>query len=142
MEHQPQIRVRKLTALAGVITNADQPGDTAICGDSPAVPVGQAVPAVDNGKEKGPEMPMFTSLSREASWLSAGLQGEVVLPGQPGFDEARRAFNLAADQEPAAVVFAAMPLGPLTDTVLRNYGPDLAQAGDEQWGTCGDEGRL
>jgi hypothetical protein len=46
------------------------------------------------------------SLSREASWLSAGLQGEVILPGQPGFDEARRAFNLAADQEPAAVVFA------------------------------------
>jgi hypothetical protein len=91
-------------------------------------------------------MSMFTSLSREASWLSAGLQGEVVLPGQPRFDEARRAFNLAADQEPAAVVFAesahdvvaavtfaagqgqqiaaqatghnAMPLGPLTDTIL------------------------
>jgi hypothetical protein len=115
-------------------------------------------------------MPMFTSLSREASWLSAGLQGKVVLPGQPRFDEARRAFNLAADQEPAAVVFAesaqnvvaavtlaagqgqqiaaqgtghnAMPLGPLTDTVLRNPGAELAQAGDEQRGTCGDEGRL
>jgi len=86
------------------------------------------------------------SLSRDASRLSAGLTGEVVLPGQPGFDDARQAFNLAADQEPAAVVFAgsardvaaaitfaadhglriaaqgtghnAMPLGPLTDTIL------------------------
>ena len=91
-------------------------------------------------------MSTFTSLSREASRLSAGLQGEVILPGQPRFDEARRAFNLAADQEPAAVVFAesahdvvaavtfaasqgqqiaaqgtghnAMPLGSLTDTIL------------------------
>ena len=86
------------------------------------------------------------SLSQDASRLSAGLTGEVVLPGQPRFDDARQAFNLAADQEPAAVVFAgsardvaaaitfaadhglriaaqgtghnAMPLGPLTDTIL------------------------
>src|SRR6476646_658452 len=91
-------------------------------------------------------MSMSTSLSREASRLSDGLQGEVVLPEQPRFDEARRAFNLAADQEPAAVVFAesvheivaavtfaarqgqqiaaqgtghnAMPLGSLIDTIL------------------------
>ena len=46
------------------------------------------------------------SLAQDASRLSAGLTGEVVLPGQPGFDDARQAFNLAADQEPAAVVFA------------------------------------
>ena len=86
------------------------------------------------------------SLSQDASRLSGGLTGEVVLPGQPGFDDARQAFNLAADQEPAAVVFAgsardvaaaitfaadhglriaaqgtghnAMPLGPLTGTIL------------------------
>ena len=86
------------------------------------------------------------SLSQDASRLSAGLTGEVVLPGQPGFDDARQAFNRAADQEPAAVVFAgsardvaaavtfaadhglriaaqgtghnAMPLGPLTGTIL------------------------
>jgi hypothetical protein len=86
------------------------------------------------------------SLAQDASRLSGGLTGEVVLPGQPGFDDARQAFNLAADQEPAAVVFAgsardvaaaitfaadhglriaaqgtghnAMPLGPLTDTIL------------------------
>ena len=65
-------------------------------------------------------MPMFTSLSREASRLSAGLQGQVILPGQPRFDEARRAFHLAAGQ-----------------------GQQIAaRAGDEQREARGDEGRL
>jgi hypothetical protein len=47
------------------------------------------------------------SMSREASWLSAGLQGEVVLPGQPRFNKADR---------PAR----------------SNPGPELPQARDEQ----------
>jgi FAD/FMN-containing dehydrogenase len=51
-------------------------------------------------------MSTFSSFSRQAGQLSDVLQGEVVLPGQHGFEEARRAFNLAADQQPAAVVFA------------------------------------
>jgi FAD/FMN-containing dehydrogenase len=91
-------------------------------------------------------MSMFPSLSWQAGQLSDVLQGEVVLPGQHGFEEARRVFNLTADQQPAAVVFAesaqdvvavvtlaadhgrrvapqgtghnAMPLGPLTNTIL------------------------
>jgi FAD/FMN-containing dehydrogenase len=91
-------------------------------------------------------MPTLSSLSREASRLWAGLQGEVILPGQPRYNEARQAFNPAADQEPAAVVFAesahdmvaavtfaagqgrqiaaqgsgrnAVPLRPLTETIL------------------------
>ena len=74
------------------------------------------------------------------------LVGQVVLPGDGRFDEARRAWNLAVDQRPAAVIFPesaaavaaalgyaarrglrvaaqgtghnAGPLGPLTDTVL------------------------
>jgi UDP-N-acetylenolpyruvoylglucosamine reductase len=46
------------------------------------------------------------SFSRQAGQLSDVLQGEVVLPRQRGFEEARQAFNRAADQEPAAVVFA------------------------------------
>ena len=86
------------------------------------------------------------SPSSQASRLSAELRGELVLPRQQRFDEARLAFNLAADQRPAAVVFAesahdvaaavrfaadggqqiaaqgtghnAMPLGPLADTIL------------------------
>ena len=95
-------------------------------------------------------MSAFPSFSRQAGQLSDVLQGEVVLPRQRGFEEARRAFNLAADQEPAAVVFAAsaqdvaaavalaaehgrrvapqctghnpMPLGPLTNSVLLKTG--------------------
>ena len=35
------------------------------------------------------------------------IDGDVVLPGDPGWDAARQAWNLAADQRPAAVVFAA-----------------------------------
>jgi UDP-N-acetylenolpyruvoylglucosamine reductase len=91
-------------------------------------------------------MSTLPSFSWQAGQLSDVLQGEVVLPGQHGFEEARRAFNLAADQEPAAVVFAesaqdvaaavalaaehgervapqgtghnAMPLGSLANTIL------------------------
>ena len=51
-------------------------------------------------------MSAFPSFSRQAAQLSDVLQGEVVLPRQRGFEEARQAFNLAADQEPAAVIFA------------------------------------
>ena len=34
------------------------------------------------------------------------VDGEVVLPGDPAWDAARQAWNLAVDQRPAAVVFA------------------------------------
>jgi len=37
--------------------------------------------------------------------LTSALAGKVVIPGHARFDEARRAFNLAIDQRPAAVVF-------------------------------------
>ena len=78
--------------------------------------------------------------------LGSSLDGTVVLPGDQRFDSARRAWNLAVDQRPAAVIFPesatavadaigyaarcglrvaaqgtghnAGPLGPLTDTVL------------------------
>jgi hypothetical protein len=36
-----------------------------------------------------------------------GVRGRVVLPGDAGWDEARRAWNLSVDQRPAAVVEAA-----------------------------------
>ena len=38
--------------------------------------------------------------------LADRLDGELVLPGSEGWDEARTAWNLAVDQEPAAVVLA------------------------------------
>jgi FAD/FMN-containing dehydrogenase len=37
--------------------------------------------------------------------LRDDLDGEVVAPGDPAWDEVRRAWNLAADQRPAAVVY-------------------------------------
>lgn len=42
----------------------------------------------------------------DADALRASLEGELRLPGEPGWDEARAAWNLAVDQRPAAVVLA------------------------------------
>src|SRR5581483_6054875 len=39
--------------------------------------------------------------------LAERLEGELVRPGDAGWDEARTAWNLAVDQRPAAVVLAA-----------------------------------
>src|SRR6185369_777580 len=92
---------KELTTLAGAITYAGQPG-MARSVTTPRRHGRTGRTSADNSRKKGLKMSMSTSLSRR----SAGLQGEVIRPGQPRFDEARRAFNLAADQEPAAVVFA------------------------------------
>jgi hypothetical protein len=43
------------------------------------------------------------------SRLTSALAGKVVIPGHAGFDQARRAFNLAIDQRPAAVAFPQSP---------------------------------
>jgi FAD/FMN-containing dehydrogenase len=42
---------------------------------------------------------------RPPSRLASALHGKVVIPEQARFDEARRAWNLAIDQHPSAVVF-------------------------------------
>jgi FAD/FMN-containing dehydrogenase len=88
-------------------------------------------------------MNAFTKPARRPSHLA---HGKMVMPQDARFDEARRAWNLAVDQEPAAVVFpesahdvmdavllaaergqriaaqgtghGAAPLGPLGDTIL------------------------
>src|SRR3984957_4461467 len=38
--------------------------------------------------------------------LRASIAGDVFVPGEHGYDHARQAWNLFADQQPAAVVFA------------------------------------
>ena len=43
--------------------------------------------------------------STELRTLRALSTGDVVAPGEAQYDEARAAWNLAADQRPAAVVF-------------------------------------
>jgi len=91
-------------------------------------------------------MPISSTLPRRATSLGHSLDGKVVLPGDERFDDARRAWNLAVDQRPAAVAFPesavevaaavswatsrglwvaaqgtghnAGPLGPLGETVL------------------------
>ena len=91
-------------------------------------------------------MSTSATFTRPVGHLGFNLDGKVVLPGDPHFDDARRAWNLAIDQQPAAVAFPetaadvtaavryaaerglrvaaqgtghnAGPLGPLTDTVL------------------------
>ena len=37
--------------------------------------------------------------------LGAGLQGDIVVPGDDAWDGARQAWNLAVDQRPVAVVY-------------------------------------
>ena len=39
--------------------------------------------------------------------LRAAIAGELFVPGDPGYDESRQAWNLAVDELPAAVVLAA-----------------------------------
>ena len=46
------------------------------------------------------------SLREALALLDSRLVGRVVIPGDPGWDEARAAWNLAVDQRPAAVVVA------------------------------------
>jgi FAD/FMN-containing dehydrogenase len=89
---------------------------------------------------------LLTRTSTIFERLSTSLDGELVLPSDPSWDEARAAWNLAVDQRPAAVVLAesaadvsktiqiarsaglrvapqgtghgASPLGDLSDTIL------------------------
>jgi FAD/FMN-containing dehydrogenase len=50
--------------------------------------------------------------------LRASIRGEVVVPGDPSWDEARRAWNLSADQRPVAV---AVPENALDVVEIVNY---------------------
>ena len=91
-------------------------------------------------------MSASATFTRPVDHLGSSLDGTVLLPGDQRFDSARRAWNLAVDQRPAAVIFPesaaavaaalgyaarrglrvaaqgtghnAGPLGQLTDTVL------------------------
>ena len=45
----------------------------------------------------------------DAARLRAELDGRLVLPGEPGWDEARQAWQLVVEQRPDAVVIAASP---------------------------------
>ena len=47
---------------------------------------------------------MITASTTEAlSQLAAGLRGELIIPGDPGYDEARAVYNGMIDKYPAAI---------------------------------------
>jgi hypothetical protein len=49
----------------------------------------------------------MTSIDHQYAELRDGIRGAVTLPGEEGWDAARRSWNLSVDQRPAAVVDAA-----------------------------------
>jgi hypothetical protein len=52
-------------------------------------------------------MSTSTAIDRQTSEaLQSSIGGDVFVPGDHGFDEARQAWNLVADQRPAVVVLA------------------------------------
>jgi FAD/FMN-containing dehydrogenase len=46
---------------------------------------------------------------RLATTLASRINGDVFAPGDPGYDDARRAWNLTVDEHPSAVVMAEGP---------------------------------
>ena len=70
------------------------------------------------------------TLEVHAEALRARLTGDLVLPGESGWDEARRAWNLAVDQQPGAVV-VAQSTGDVVATVefARENGMHVAPQG-------------
>ena len=50
-------------------------------------------------------MTAFSTFTRRGAWPDHSLDDKMVLPGDGRFDDTRRAWNLAIDQRPAAVVF-------------------------------------
>lgn len=50
---------------------------------------------------------MSNAMRREVSELRTALKGEVLLPSDMGFDEARRTWNATADRKPAVIVRCA-----------------------------------
>src|SRR4051812_1303303 len=58
---------------------------------------------IDRAADRRDDRPMITT--SHTSQLTEALNGAVVLPGDPRYDEARSAFNLLVDQRPAAVAF-------------------------------------
>jgi hypothetical protein len=73
---------------------------------------------------------MSASQLSSASRLTSALPGKVVIPEDVRFDEARRAWNLAIDQRPAAAAFAESPQDVAAVVLLaREFGLGVAAQG-------------
>jgi FAD/FMN-containing dehydrogenase len=95
---------------AGTCRAASRAGRLAL--DSPASDGSSAktdARTIQTGLRRKAGSKMSTSsviAGRDAEALRAAIAGDVFVPGDHGYDQARRAWNLAIDQRPAAVVFA------------------------------------
>jgi FAD binding domain/Berberine and berberine like len=58
---------------------------------------------------QGADVTMFAAATGDLTRVAGHLEDKIVLPSDEGFDEARRAWNLAVDQRPAAVVLPESP---------------------------------
>jgi FAD/FMN-containing dehydrogenase len=56
-----------------------------------------------------PPAVLTSPLEEAAEQLQDRILGRVFLPGQPGYDTARKAWNLTVDQHPAAILVATSP---------------------------------
>ena len=43
----------------------------------------------------------------DSAWLRQAIHGELVVPGDPGYDQSRRVWNAMVDKRPAAIVYCA-----------------------------------
>ncbi|WP_235508355.1 FAD-binding oxidoreductase [Agromyces sp. Soil535] len=104
------------SAAANDDARADHPGAAAL---APVTDITEARPHHDD----------VTTLSlREAlALLDDRIAGRVHIPGDPGWDDARAAWNLAVDQRPVAVVVAAS-VNDIVQTVRTAKGLGLAVA--------------
>ena len=110
-------------------------------------PVSSAAPSttVENGTRAhaSAESAVASSLRETLAQLRDRVDGRVVIPGEPDWDEARAAWNLAVDQRPVAVVMAesvddiahtvraakALGLGVAPQGTGHNAGPLIARNG-------------
>jgi UDP-N-acetylenolpyruvoylglucosamine reductase len=75
-------------------------------------------------------MAIYRAKPRPTSRLASALEGKIVIPEHAGFDEARRAWNLAIDQRPAAVAFPESPRDVATAILFaREFGLRIAAQG-------------
>jgi FAD/FMN-containing dehydrogenase len=68
--------------------------------------MGGPKPDATKKRKKEPMNSKNSSAERDLDALRAAIEGQVSVPGQSGYDEARQAWNLAVDEHPAVVVVA------------------------------------
>jgi len=132
------------TPLSGAVSSAAVPAesvssivDSASAPTTPTAPVAPIAPVADLASAR---------VRHELAELASRLDGRLSVPGDPGWDADRAAWNLAVDQRPAAVVVAAsaadavetvraaaaVGVGVAAQSTGHNAGPLAAQDGFDE----------